>query len=189
MKWCYLDIRGITDGQFSDWYAMADAERRKKCDACRAPEDRLRSVAGDHLARALLAELCGVEENAVRFARTEDGKPYAAGLKAHFNISHSGHFVVCAVSERNVGIDIEQMRPVREKLVRRVCTDSEFAWYLEAKDDGEAVCRFFQIWTSKEAYFKWLGTGITDLKAFDTLSHIRGGGTFELEGHMVSVYE
>ena len=189
MKWRYHDIREITEAQSGSWYAMADQERQKKCDACRVREDRLRSLAGDHLARMGISELCGVDPAAIRFAGTQDGKPYAVGLDVHFNISHSGHFVVCAVSERNVGIDVEQMRPVREKLVRKVCTESELAWYQEAEDDGEAIRRFFQIWTSKEAYFKWLGTGITNLKAFDTLVHIRGGGTFELDGHMVSIYE
>lgn len=189
MQWRYLDIRRITEEEFESWYAMADEKRRQKCDACRVPEDRLCSIAGDHLARILLAQLCSVDPASIRFERTEDGKPYALGLGAHFNVSHSGHFVVCGVSDKPVGIDIEQMRPVREKLVKKVCTDAELSWYQEAESTEEATRRFFQIWTSKEAYFKWAGTGITDLKAFDTLDHIRSGGTFELEGHMVSIYE
>lgn len=189
MKWRYLDIRVITDEQFDRWYAMADPDRRARCDVCRMREDRLRAIAGDHLARIMLAELCGVEPDSVRFARSEAGKPYAVGLQAHFNISHSGHYVVCAVSRRSVGIDIERMRPIREKLARKVCTQAEWEWYQRAAGSEDATRRFFRIWTTKEAYFKWLGSGITDLKAIDTLAHIRGGGTFELDGHMVSIYE
>lgn len=189
MQWEYFDIRTITDDQFGSWYAMADESRRSRCDACRVREDRLRSIAGDHLARTLLAQLRGVDPGSIHFSRTEDGKPYAAGLDAHFNISHSGHYVVCAVSEKPVGIDVEQMRPVRARLAKRVCTEAEYAWYQEAESNEETIRRFFRIWTTKEAYFKWVGTGITDLKAFDTLDHIRSGGTMELDGHMVSIYE
>ena len=193
MRWTYLDIRTITPEQFDTWYAMADDARRERCDACRFEADRLRSIAGDHLARAELAEFCGVEPGAIRFGRTADGKPYALDLDAHFNISHSGHLVVCAVSEGSIGIDAEQLRPVKQRLTNRVCTEAELAWLREAPGwgemlTGEAMIRFFQIWTTKEAYFKWTGTGITDLKSFDTLDHIRKGGTLELDGHMISIY-
>jgi len=194
MHWSSINIRDMTEAQFEDWYAMADAQRQQKCDACRQREDRLRAVAGDHLARLGLAKLCDVAPASIRFARTEAGKPYALGLDAHFNISHSGNFVVCAVSDRPVGIDVEQIRAVRSKLTGKVCTPEELQYIREAPGwgeilTGEAMLRFFRVWTSKEAYFKWTGTGITDLKSVDTLAHIRSGGTFKLEGHMVSIYE
>ena len=194
MKWYHLDIRDITRAQFDAWYAMADRERQEKSDAYRVREDRLRSIAGDHLARMGIAAHCGVDPADIRFARTENGKPYAVGLDIHFNLSHSGDFVVCAVSDRPVGIDVEQIRTVREKLAQKVCCPEELeylrgapGWHDPVK--GQALRRFFRIWASKEAYFKWLGTGITDLRSFNTVPHILSGGTWELDGHMVSVYE
>ena len=194
MKWYHIDIRDITAAQFESWYAMADTDRRRKCDACRVREDRLRSIAGDHLARMGIAEHCAVAPEEIRFALTQNWKPYAVGLDVHFNLSHSGNYVVCAVSDRPVGIDVEQMRIVREKLARKVCCELELEYLQDApgwKDPvtGRALRRFFRIWTSKEAYFKWLGTGITDLKSFNTVPHILSGGTWELDGHMVSIYE
>lgn len=193
MKWYLIDIRDMTEAQFQAWYAMAGEERQQKCDGFRVREDRLRSIAGDHLARMGIAAHCGVEPEAICFSRTAEGKPYAVGLDVHFNISHSGHLVVCAVSDRPVGIDVEQMRPVRARLAEKVSTAEELSWLREAPGwgetlTGEAMTRFFRVWTSKEAWFKWTGTGITDLKSFDTLDHIRGGGTFEMDGYLVSIY-
>lgn len=192
MLWRYLDIRTITEEEFHSWYAMADDARRKKCDACRDPDDRLCSIAGDHLARTLLSEFRGCDPASIRFARGENGKPWAVDLNAHFNISHSGHLVVCAVSEKPVGIDAERIRPVRAKLADRVCTPAELAYVREAPGWGEtltdeAMIRFFRIWTAKEAYFKWAGTGITDLKSVDTL--VMTGNSFELDGYMVCIHE
>ena len=88
---------------------------------------------------------------------------------------------------------VEQIRAVRSKLTGKVCTPEELRYIQEAPGwgeilTGEAMLRFFRVWTSKEAYFKWTGTGITDLKSVDTLGHIRSGGTFELAGHMVSIF-
>lgn len=194
MDWQYLDIRDITQEQFESWYAMADQARREKCDTCRLWEDRLRSIAGDHLARTGIAAHCGVEPGDIRFARSAAGKPFVQGMDVHFNISHSGHYVVCAVSDRPVGIDVEQLRPLKAKLTKKVCTPEELAYLMEADGwgetlTGEAMVRFFRIWTTKEAYFKWTGTGITDLRSFDTLERIRMGRTCEMDGHMVSICE
>lgn len=192
MKWYHLDIRQMSDAQFESWYAMAGEDRQRKCDDMRRQADRLCCIAGEHLARMGLADQCGVDPASIRFARTEEGKPYAVGLDIHFNISHSGDLVVCAVADRPVGIDAEKIRSVKSRLACKVCTPGELDWLRAAPGwgdelTGEAMVRFFRIWTSKEAWFKWTGTGITDLKAVDTLDHIRSGGTFEMDGYMVSI--
>ena len=194
MKWYHMDIRDMTDAEYANYYAMADETRREKTDACRVREDRLRSIAGDHLARLAVSEFCGVPMEEIQFGRSGDGKPYVLGLDVHFNISHSGDLAVCAVSERPLGVDVQLMRPVRRALTRKVCTPGELRYLREVPGfgeelAGEALVRFFQVWCSKEAYFKWLGTGITDLKKFDTLEHIRCGGAFQMDEYMVSIYE
>ena len=38
------------------------------------------------------------------------GKPYFVNSKIHFNISHSGNFVVMAVSDWNIGIDVQRLK-------------------------------------------------------------------------------
>lgn len=194
MKWYHIDIRDMTRAQFDSWYAMADEDRRIRTDDFRQEADRMRSVAGDHLARMGIAAHCGLDPAQIRFARTEKGKPYVLGVEVHFNLSHSGDFVVCAVSDRPVGIDVEQIRIVRQKLAEKVCCPEELEYLRDAPGwqdpvTGWALRRFFRIWASKEAYFKWAGTGITDLKSFNTVPHILSGGTWELDGHMVSIYE
>ena len=194
MKWYHLDVRDMTKAQYDEYYAMADDARRKKADAYRNEEDRLCSIAGDHLARLAVSDHCGVPMESIHFARTEDGKPYAIDLDVHFNISHTGSLAACAVSDKSVGIDVQVMRPVRKALTRRVCTHRELGYLKDAEGFGElltgrALIRFYRVWCSKEAYFKWLGTGITDLKKFDTIDHIFSGGTFQVGEYMVSIYE
>ena len=92
----------------------------------------------------------------------------------HFSLQSNG---CCAVSREPVGIDIEEIRPIKIKLCDRVCVDEEKSYVLgdwQGADDGlckdpEVTQRFFEIWTGKEAYFKKLGTGITDLKSVNIL--------------------
>lgn len=90
------------------------------------------------------------------FERTENGKPYAEGA-AFFNISHSGSFAVAAVSDCEVGVDIERIREVNLKIAEKFSSD-EREYILSAENPQKA---FFEIWTAKEAYLKKCGTGIT----------------------------
>lgn len=83
-----------------------------------------------------------------------NGKPVYSGLEIHFNLSHAGTCVVCAVSDRPVGIDIERPRKNAIKVAERFFTQEECDWI------GDDSLRFARIWTLKEAYAKLTGDGI-----------------------------
>jgi len=82
----------------------------------------------------------------------EYGKPYLAGNPLFFNISHSGEYTACALSDREVGIDI-QKNGLKKHAMRKVCTPEELAVIKTAED-------FTRIWTIKESYAKALGVGL-----------------------------
>lgn len=88
------------------------------------------------------------------------GKPYIKDLPIHFNISHAGDFVVCAISQTEIGIDIEQVRAVDLKIAKRFFHQSEYE-HLLAQQKSNQLDYFYSLWTLKESYIKWLGTGLT----------------------------
>lgn len=97
-------------------------------------------------------ELCGAEDPKV--LRTAAGKPYFADLPIFFSLSHSGERAILAVSDREIGADIQEKRAVNLRLAARFFTARENEYI------GEDVDRFFEIWTKKEAYGKWQGVGL-----------------------------
>lgn len=73
----------------------------------RSKEVALRRLSGEALVRFALKECWNLSPETYRIARGEKGKPFIVGVEnVFFNISHSGDYVVCAVSDREVGIDI-----------------------------------------------------------------------------------
>jgi hypothetical protein len=51
--------------------------------------------------------------------RTQDGKPFIPGLPdIHFNLSHSGDYMACAFSDREVGLDLQEHSRPHTSLVR-----------------------------------------------------------------------
>ena len=65
--------------------------------------------AGRRLLAAGLMDRFGVTLRKEDLAVAEKGKPYLKGREdLHFNISHSGNFVLCALGECPLGVDIER---------------------------------------------------------------------------------
>lgn len=94
----------------------------------------------------------------------EHGKPYLCGGELYFNLSHSGKYVVCALADREVGVDVQQPTRVNEAVIKRFFSDEE-ASYIHAAEDRDRA--FAEVWSLKESYIKALGTGIaTPLSSF-----------------------
>lgn len=103
--------------------------------------------------KGLLEELPSIEY-------AEGGKPYIKNYpKLHFNLSHCRRYVAVAIHSSPVGVDIECRRKVSQSLIRRVCSEDE--QHLIAASQ-EPDMEFLRLWTRKESYLKYTGTGIVE---------------------------
>ena len=169
MKWYKYDIRDLSHEEYEKWYSLMSFEKKQRVDRFRFKDDKKRTVAGEMLARKAIAAWCNVTEEVIQFGLLEYGKQFVIGLDVEFNISHSGDMVVCAVDDKPIGIDVEQIRPIDFDVIKRICTEDEIAYILEDSLRNDIFCkitdnlvltRFFEVWTLKEAYGKVMGTGI-----------------------------
>lgn len=103
-------------------------------------------------------------ENAYRkavFAKGEHGKPYIVGYPIHYNISHSGEYVVLVTAKTEVGVDVQEKRATRmEAMAKRFFSKEEWQAFSECDSEEEKRDLFYYIWCCKEAYGKYLGTGL-----------------------------
>ena len=91
-------------------------------------------------------------------ARAENGKPCLKDRPdLHFNLSHSGQWAMCALSDSSVGVDIETVRPRRENLPAYVFKGTEYGRYLALGGDWSA---FYTLWTERESVIKYTGEGL-----------------------------
>jgi 4'-phosphopantetheinyl transferase len=160
----------LDESLFPALLALVSEERRQRAGRFLRREDAWRSVLGEALARLCigLREKCPPHE--VRFALGEKEKPFAAGrlqdglfnqaLKTEFNISHSGEWVVCALDDRPVGIDVERIHAIDFAIAKRFFSAREYEDL--TRFTGEAKTgRFFDYWTLKESYIKAIGRGLS----------------------------
>lgn len=150
-------------GNVSLEYArLLDNERRERTERYRLVEDKKRCILSGLMTRRFLG-------NAEIF-RNEYGKPFLSDGR-FFNISHSGSYVLFALSDSEIGCDIEQFHFVNAvRTGRTVFTDGEMNLLLTGAD---RLGTFFNLWTKKESLLKCMGEGFhRSAKSVDVRSDI-----------------
>lgn len=94
----------------------------------------------------------------IQVERTSTGKPYLKssasdrGEQVFFNLSHSGDYVACVLSDKEVGMDLQEEKAKVPDLNRRLLNEREMP--------PESAQDFYRLWAVKEAYVKCTGTGL-----------------------------
>jgi 4'-phosphopantetheinyl transferase len=156
----------ITDSDFQQAYAKTDLSRQRKIDAYLRREDKESALVGDMLIRQMLFRHFGYASLKAPFTLNQFGKPYLEGQSGmHFNLSHAGDWIVCAVDSSPIGIDVEQIQSIDMAIAAHYFSAAEHAALL-AIPLGNRIASFFDLWTLKESYIKAIGKGLSE-----TLSH------------------
>lgn len=132
----------------TEYAELLDRERAERVKRYRLTDDKKRCITAGLLIRRFIGD--------AEIVKNEYGKPFASGGK-YFNISHSGDYVLFALSECEIGCDIERFHYVDAvKTGRVVFTDCETEMLLSSFDRLGA---FFRLWTKKESLLKCMGEG------------------------------
>ena len=151
-------MASIEDLPYEKLYNAASRERKAKADSLHFTEDKCRCIAAGALLRHALNDQ-GIYDFQVM--TEENGKPYIQGLPVHFSLSHSGSFVLCALSDKPVGCDIQWTQKVNTQLARRYFAPREAA-LLENLPPEQARELFCRLWVLKESLGKALGCGLSE---------------------------
>lgn len=135
-------------------------ERHRRARAFVKAEDAHRCLLAHLLLVKSLEAETGLTGTHMRIEPAEKGKPVVAGYPGiHFNLSHSGDMVVCAVDSFPIGVDVEKIREIDPDVAQSCFTTSEQTYLTE--QPRMFLERFYQLWTLKESYLKALGTGLS----------------------------
>jgi 4'-phosphopantetheinyl transferase len=95
------------------------------------------------------------------------GKPYICSHdNIHFSLSHSGKMVLCCISDREVGADIEHVdEGIDLDIARHYFHSGEYETIMNAENGPD---EFFRYWVLKESYMKYTGLGMNlELDSFE----------------------
>lgn len=167
-------IVNISEAIASDeWDRLLDdieADRKNSIEKLRFFDDKKRSLIAGLLIKAMITEVFPNKVTEIVFLKNYYGKPYiGGGLDLFFNVSHSGEYVCCAVSDSEIGIDIEEIKTSME-IEAFESFFSENEWQQVTDERKDKYDTFFSLWTLKESYVKKIGRGLNkELNSFSIL--------------------
>ena len=140
-------------------YTQVSDERQKRIRQFFHLEDAYRTMIGDLLLNHVLKKRIETRLKDTTIEKNEFGKPFLPDYpNLQYNISHSGNYVVCAIHNQIVGIDVEKVQSFDLRMAKHLFTGFEYRDILDSRNRDIA---FFEIWTLKESYIKALGKGLT----------------------------
>ncbi|MET4559493.1 4'-phosphopantetheinyl transferase family protein [Lysinibacillus parviboronicapiens] len=156
-----VNIAGIKpEHSLNELIKLISVEKRNKIKSYRKKEDYLRSLTAELLIRVILVKKGLFQNEDIQFEYNNYGKPLLKNSSIKFNISHSGDWVVCAVSNFLVGIDIEEIRSYNVSAIKDSLTANEFNTLIDLSKNDRSTF-FFNLWTLKESYIKAVGKGLS----------------------------
>jgi 4'-phosphopantetheinyl transferase len=146
--------------------ATLSREEKARANRFHFVRDKNRFVVARGRLRELLGGYLHQAPADLEFSYGPHGKPFLSPANSStglcFNLSHSAGLAVYAIApERNLGIDVELVRPdyAEEDVARKYFSAQELGDLRslppETRDEG-----FFHCWTRKEAYLKARGMGL-----------------------------
>ena len=114
--------------------------------------DQVRSLASSYLINKLSKE---------PLLFNDMGKPFFENGPS-FNVSHSGQYIVMAVSNKDIGVDIEENKEKDMSSLIRIFNDAEAKMIKEHAD-------FYYLWCAKESLIKCIGSSINRIKEIPAL--------------------
>lgn len=150
-------------------------ERQESIKKFAKSDDAKRVLLADVLIISVIASELKVRRKTIEFTSNKYGKPFLKGnSRLHFNVSHSGDWVVCVIDDEPVGIDIEKIRPIEFESLEQFFSDEEYKMLI-AKNPEKRQLFFFDLWTLKESYIKAVGKGLSIPVKSVTINFLKTG--------------
>lgn len=146
------------------WFAWLSEDEQARAQRFFRDEDRDRFILSRGGLRYLLANYLACAPETLVFTYSHYGKPSLRKphTTLHFNLAHSGEWVVYAVGYAELlGIDVEQVIPRThlDGIIQRCLTPQEQTTL--SSSPAEQLRGFLNHWTVKEAHLKAIGLGLS----------------------------
>ena len=136
-------------------------EQKEKAFRFKNEKDQMRCLLSSYLMSQLSKE---------DLQRNLTGKPYYPN-GPFFNISHSGKYVIMAIANEEVGVDIEEDIEKNMDILLRIFNEAEAKMIKEHAD-------FYYLWCAKESLIKCMGSSVSKIKEVPSLP-LNGLKTFK----------
>lgn len=183
-----VNIEGMVDF-FDNGLRLISDEQKTDVLKFYKEADRHRKIISILLLKYLVNKF--IEKKDFKILVLSFGKPYLPKYpEFQFNLSHAGSWVVAVVSNLPVGIDVEEIRYVKDfiDIAKTFFSKDEMLAIEQQKVTEKQLNLFYEFWTQKESLIKAVGRGLSiPLNSFSVLSK-KSGDSIEYDGKQWFIY-
>ena len=152
IKVAYSNVSNL---DLSNTFRLLPKSRKEKVNHFRFEKDKKLSAGAYFLLDKMLKE---EDITKPTFKIDKYGKAYISNYEnIYFNLSHSGKLVSCAISDMEIGVDVEYNDPsIDLNIAKHYFYNSEYENIMKSKNPSN---EFFKYWALKESYMKYTGLG------------------------------
>ena len=152
-----LNNKIISERIFNTYLLSLPYLLQKKIRRLKREKSQIHSLIGYKLVQYALSENGFSISYLLNIEFEKEGKPFIPDT-FNFNISHSENIVVCSISSKKIGVDIEKIRKINVENMTPFLTTQEYNKLLNSRNTD---IEFANIWTKKEAFVKAIGKGMS----------------------------
>ncbi|HTQ27539.1 MAG TPA: 4'-phosphopantetheinyl transferase superfamily protein [Puia sp.] len=143
---------------------MLEPEENKRAERFHRDADRLRFITGRISLKWLAGQYLDCPSTDIQIRKGKNSKPFLqhrSNRKIYHNIAHSGDYVLIALADSELGVDLEKMEDSfnYEEVLSMSFSPAELAFIQKA--ENQRSC-FYRLWTIKEALAKATSRGLDD---------------------------
>lgn len=146
---------------FQRLFNILSVEERQRNERFLQWQDAQRNLLGRIAIRNMIFKRFSIGMGEIELSEDRYGKPYCKHVEGfHFNISHSGEWIVAVGSNSPVGIDVEKISQIELGIAEQFFSVSEYEELKMMSLKQRTGC-FFDLWTLKESCIKADGRGFS----------------------------
>ncbi len=182
----YLARRQIFENKqiYEDYYEKLPVWRRCKIDKIQNMKAKTLSLAAGACFFNGLCDL-NIDPNKIDIDFNIEGKPYIKNTNnIFFNISHSKDIAICSFASSNIGCDIEKLDNSRINIdiINKIASKEEQEYFAKVSIENKKE-EFLKLWTYKESFVKYKGSGLKDIKNISIYDKNGNINDLSFDGH------
>lgn len=103
----------------------------------------------EYLIKQSIEKYLNTKIDKLKFDLSKNNKPIWYDNKLNINISHSNNYLVVAIAEDNIGVDIEKINIKHQNIAKKIYDDNKYQKYFND------ITQIIKDWTIIEAYLKY----------------------------------
>lgn len=166
MQISIVKISDLSEDEIKKISRFISERKRNKIKKFHKKEDKLRGIFSELLIRKMIIKELKIKNKDIIFEVDKYGKPFLKDREdIYINTSHSGEYVIGAVDNKPIGVDVEMIKKMEVNgIIEKLFTPREQDYILDNGKlitSSECIERFYEIWTLKESFVKCIGRGLS----------------------------